>query len=93
MGVRRTFFIREFGRVKNSLYLRPMKTNLQYQQVTQDDKNHSVEVTFTVSELKYLYNLLVDVPSEMIGYKETAMVILQALKDQQFDKEFENLPF
>jgi hypothetical protein len=70
-----------------------MKTNLQYQQVTQDDKNHSVEVTFTVSELKYLYNLLVDVQPEMIGYKETAMVILQALKDQQFDKEFENLPF
>lgn len=70
-----------------------MKKNLQYQQVTQDDKNQTIEVTFTVSELKYLYNLLVDIQPEMIGYKETAMVILQALKDQQFDKEFENLPF
>ena len=68
-----------------------MKQNLRYQHVIPADKEATVEVTLKVSDLKYIYNLLIEMPVEMVGYYSIAEDLLQVLKDNEFD--FNPLPF
>lgn len=70
-----------------------MKQNLTYQHVIPTDRETTVEVTIKVSDLKYVYNLLIETPVEMVGYHSVAEDLLQVLKDNQFEQESNPLPF
>lgn len=62
-----------------------------YQEIVEQDEENLVDLTLSATQLKVIHNILVDTPFETA--KEIAKDIVQALKDNSFDKESEGLPF
>lgn len=70
-----------------------MKNKRVYQEIQNKDLGCRLTLDMKVSDLKILYNLLEDQHADMIVYKEIQSEILQVLKDYQFEKELNDLPF
>jgi len=62
-----------------------------YQEIVPEDEENSVDLTLSATNLKVIYNILIDTPFETA--QKIAQDIVQTLKDYSFDKESQGLPF
>jgi hypothetical protein len=62
-----------------------------YQEIVEQDEENIVNLTLSAMQLKVIYNILMDTPFE--SAHQIAQETLKVLKDNEFDKESEGLPF
>lgn len=62
-----------------------------YQEIVEQDEVNRVNLTLSATDLKVIYNILVDTPFE--SAHQIAEKTLNSLKEHSFDRESEGLPF
>jgi hypothetical protein len=62
-----------------------------YQEIVEQDEENSVNLTLSAMQLKVIYNILMDTPFD--SAHNIAGETLKVLKENNFDRESEGLPF